>query len=99
MTQRLSLNTVQRNQSVEGYGDSISPYPFSIHQLQGVMMSEKETEAVQIILRPSRDNSREIELFIGNNDKSRIHRISLRKQTMWMIIIFRNIIKHLRLND
>lgn len=54
---------------------------------------------VQIILRESNSNTRKLELFIGNPDKSKVYSIGLRKQVMWIYLILRNITKHTRLDD
>ena len=61
-------------------------------------MVENQTEKVQIILRPTRDNKKNIELFIGNQYKAKVYSISLRKQITWLLLILKNIIKHTRLD-
>ena len=62
------------------------------------------TEAVeyvtsnQIILRPSGENIKDLELFIGNQHKNRVYLISLRKQIVWLFLILRNIVKYIKLD-
>ena len=52
----------------------------------------------QIILRATKESTKDLELFIGNHDDSRVYIISLKKQIVWLFLLLRNIIKYVKLD-
>ncbi len=52
----------------------------------------------QIILRNTKENTKDLELFIGNHDAGRVYVISITKQVAWLFLLLRNIIKHIKLD-